>query len=104
MLRQPIWVETLADALVRLAFDVRDHAGPLNVAGESVLSRDAFGRRMLAFWDVEGHERVETIRAASLPTPPPLDLRLDVSRARELLGMPLPGVESVLQSAGPNRP
>lgn len=92
--RQPVWVETLAEALLRL-LDV-DFAGFLNVAGSQVLSRDEFGRRMLDWWDVPGRERVETVRVEETGVEVPKDLRLRLDRAREVLGIELPGVDEVL--------
>ncbi len=92
--RQPVWVETLATALLRL-LEV-DFAGYLNVAGSQAMSRDDFGRRMLDWWDIPGRERVETVRVEELGLDVPRDLRLRLDRAREVLGIELPGVEEVL--------
>ncbi len=97
VLRQPVWVETLTEALLRLADD--DFAGFLNVAGSEVLSREAYGRRLLAFWGhAEGEDdpRIEAVEAAALGLDVPRDLRLRLERARRLLGMELPGVDEVL--------
>lgn len=98
-LRQPIWVESLATALLKLAFEVVDFAGFLNVAGSQALSREAFGRRMLAWWQVEGRHLVQSGLAADLPDPPPLDLRLTTDKAERLLKMSFPGVDEVLTRA-----
>jgi dTDP-4-dehydrorhamnose reductase len=95
-LRQPIWVENLAEALLGLALDHPDFAGCLNVVGDQVLSRDEYGRRMLGWWGVEGRERVESILARDL-APPPLDLRMENGEAKRILGIDLPGVDAVLQ-------
>lgn len=96
-LRQPIDVVTLSQALLRLT--TLEYAGFLNVAGSQVSSRADFGTRMLRWWGVEGVERVETIDAASISASIPLDLTLRLDRAREVLGMDLPGVDDVLASA-----
>lgn len=98
VIRNPVWVETLAEALIRLA--TVEHAGVLNVAGRQALSREAFGRRMLAYWGVDVGDMVRPGLAADLAESIPLDLRLVVGRAEMLLGMVFPGVDHVLDAAG----
>lgn len=95
VLRQPVWVETLAEALVRLA--VNDAPGFFNVAGSQVLSREGFGRRMLAFWGHTNAARIESIRARELGLEVAYDLRLRLDRASETLEMAFPGVDEVVQ-------
>ncbi len=94
VLRQPVWVETLAEALVGLA--ERGTGGRFNVAGEQVLSREGFGRRMLAWWGVPGCERITAGTGAEVSDEIPLDLRLELDRARRVLGIELPGVDPIL--------
>lgn len=101
VLRQPIWVEALAAALLQLV-DL-PWAGPLNVAGRQVLSRAAFGRRLLAWWGVETGSLLQAGRAADVSATIPLDLRLHVTRAEQLLHMPLLGVDEVLAQAAARR-
>jgi len=96
-LRQPVWVESLAEALISLALDHPDFSGTLNVVGDQVLSREEYGRRMLEWWGVEGREQVESILAGDLVPPPPLDLRMENGAAKRILGIELPGVDAVLQ-------
>lgn len=98
VIRNPVWVETLAEALIRLA--TVEHAGVLNVAGRQALSREAFGRRMLAYWGVDVGDMVRPGLAADLGDTIPLDLRLVVDRAEALLAMAFPGVDQVLESVG----
>ena len=98
VIRNPVWVETLAEALIRLA--TVEHAGVLNVAGRQALSREAFGRRMLAYWGVDVGDMVRPGLAADFGDSIPLDLRLVVGRAEALLGMAFPGVDQVLESVG----
>lgn len=100
VLRQPVWAETLAEALLRLAES--SFAGRLNVAGSEVLSRDAYGRRLLAFWGLAGENdaRIESVEAAELAPGVPRDLRLRLDRARRVLGMELPGFHEVLARFG----
>ena len=97
VLRQPIWVETLAHCLVSLALD-STIAGVLNVAGEQVLSRDEFGRKMLGYWGFDRESpRIFAVDARRVAPGVPRDLRLDLSRARRALPCPLPGVDEVLE-------
>lgn len=95
--RQPIWVESLAAALLKLV----DYpwTGPLNVAGRQVLTRATFGRRMLAWWGIDTRGLLQIARAADISDTIPLDLRLTVTRAERLLHMTFPGVDEVLVQA-----
>jgi dTDP-4-dehydrorhamnose reductase len=94
VIRQPIWVETLADALLKLAGT--DYAGTLNVVGQQALSRAAFGQRLLAWWGINTHGRLQAGRAAEISNTIPLDLRLSLTTAEQLLDMSFPGVDEVL--------
>ena len=96
-MRCPIWVETLAAAIVELA-DL-DYTGPLHIAGEQRMSRYDFGIALLRFLEVNNGP------IFAIPSPPgqqrPLDCSLDISRARHLLNTPLPGVDTVLHEHRP---
>ncbi len=99
--RCPISRVTLAAALCELVgLSVR---GTLNVAGAEALTREAFGRMMLQHFAVDGADRVESGRAADLPSRPgearPADLTLDVSLASRMLSTPLHGVTDELRLA-----
>ncbi len=96
VLRQPVWVESLAEALLGLALDHPEFSGCLNVVGDQVISREDFGLKLLEWWKVPGREAAKSILARDLPSPPPLDLRLNNRAAKNLLGIELPGVDSVL--------
>lgn len=96
VLRQPVWVESLAEALLMLALERTEFSGHLNVVGDQVISREAFARKLLTWWRVPGRDAAESIRAATLASPPPLDLRLDNQLAKARLGLSLPGVDAVL--------
>ncbi len=96
VLRQPVWVETLARALLELGR--KRLSGYWNVAGSQVLSREQFGRRMLDWWQVEARERVESGLARELAPGVPRDLTLRLERARRRLETPLPGVDEVLRA------
>ena len=99
VIRQPVWVDALARALVKLA--ERNPGGFINVAGSQAISREAFARRMLEFWRVEGRERAQSVEARSLGLEIPYDLRLDLGRARQIFGDgALPGVDEVLEREG----
>jgi dTDP-4-dehydrorhamnose reductase len=97
VVRQPIWVESLAAALLKLV--ALPWAGTLNVAGRQALTRAAFGRRMLAWWSIDTRGLLQTGRAADIADTIPLDLRLTVTRAEQLLHMTFPGVDEVLAQA-----
>jgi dTDP-4-dehydrorhamnose reductase len=97
-MRCPIWVESLAAALIELAgLDVR---GTLHVAGAEALSRYDFGVRLARFHGVDPGAIVPT-RSRGSGLRRPLDCTLDSSRARALLETPLPGVGVVLGRARP---
>ncbi len=97
-LRRPVWVETLAEALLKLAVDRPEICGVLNIAGRQTLSRADFAGRMFDWWGIGYRAQVQRGRAADLlPFPTPPDLRLDVSAAEAQLGMEFPGVDAVLK-------
>lgn len=96
VLRNPIWVESLAEALIRLIHV--NVPGVLNVAGRQVLSREDFGRRMLAYWNIPDKGLIDTGFAVDVSTAIPRDLRLDSSKAEALIDMSFPGVDDVLAS------
>ena len=84
----------LAAALLKLV--TVDYAGYLNVAGRQALTRANFGRKMLAHWGIDTGDKLSNGSAADISATIPLDLRLSVDRAEQLLEMPLPGVDAVL--------
>lgn len=94
VIRQPVWVETLAAALLKLA--AIDFGGTLNVAGRQALTREAFGRKMLAWWRVDTRGLLDAGKAAAISDTIPLDLRLSIDKAEHLLQMQFPGVDEVL--------
>ena len=99
VLRQPVWVEALSQALAALALDLPHVSGPLNVAGAQPLTRAEFGRRLLTWWKVPLDDRVVDVRAAGLADVP-LDLRLRLDRATAL-GLPTPGFDEVAAAHAP---
>lgn len=94
VIRNPIWVETLAQALLRLI--LTDHSGLINVAGRQAMTRGEYVRGLLRYWDIDDRGLIEPTFAAEVDTTIPLDLRLDCSVAEELLDMAFPGVDEVL--------
>lgn len=98
VLRNPVRVDALADALVQLT-EV-NYSGLLNVAGRQALTREEFGRKMLAYWGVADDGLIRPARAVEISDTIPIDVRLISSRAETLLGVTFPGVDDVL-GAGP---
>ena len=98
VLRQPVWIDSLSDALCRLAFEHAQISGVLNVVGSQVMSRAAFARRMLAHWSIAATDMITEKSGLGIPGLP-MDLRLDCLRAKAL-AIPLPGVSDVLSSKG----
>jgi uncharacterized protein YbjT (DUF2867 family) len=96
VVRQPVWVETLAEALLKLVDANAGFAGILNVAGRQALTREEFGQRLLAWWGVEAGFLLHSGQAADISETIPLDLRLTVTKAEQLLQMIFPGVDEVL--------
>ncbi len=94
VVRNPIWVETLARALLRLAGE--DHAGTINIAGDQAMTRYDYGVALLRYWGKEVPDLIEPTLAAEVSDEVALDLRLDCTVAHELLGMEFPGVDEVL--------
>ena len=97
VLRNPVSVEVLADALIRLM--ETDYAGLLNVAGHQALTREEFGRKMLAYWGFNDHSLIRAVRAVDVSDTVPVDVRLVSDRAEALLGMTFPGVDGVISEA-----
>lgn len=94
VIRQPVWVENLAEALLKLT--ETDFAGILNVAGRQAMTREEFGRRMLDWWQIDSGNSLSSGRAADISDTIPLDLRMSVTKAEQLLQMELLGVDEVL--------
>ena len=91
-MRCPIWVESLAAAIVELAG--HDYVGPLHIAGAQSMSRYEFGVALLRFYGIS------TDSVVGVPSPKdstrPLNCTLDSSLANRLLSTKLPGVDEVL--------
>lgn len=96
VIRQPIWVDSLADAICALAVTHTDISGLLNVVGSQALSRAAFARLMLSHWGVAAEGMISEKSGVGI-VGLPLDLSSDCTRARAL-GYALPGVSEVLDS------
>ena len=94
VVRQPVWLETLSEALLKLTR--LDYSGLLNVVGRQALTREEFGRRMLAYWHIDFGDQLGSGRAVDISDTIPLDIRLTVSKGEHLLQMPFLGVDEVL--------
>lgn len=95
VIRQPVWIDSLVEALLKL-IEI-DFAGTLNVVGNQAITREEFGRRMLAWWKIDTQGLLEAGRAADISDSIPLDLRLPIHKAEQLLQMTFPGVDEVLE-------
>lgn len=93
--RNPIWRETLCQALLELAW--RAYVGVLHVAGIQPLTRAEFGLKMLDWWGIT--DRATLTLGAGDGHRWPADCRLDLSRATALLQTPLLGIDTVLRQA-----
>jgi dTDP-4-dehydrorhamnose reductase len=91
--RNPVWTDTLSSACVELAG--ADYRGVLNVAGSQVLTRSELGVRMLDWWGVTTREGLTV--GLSDGDRWPQNCELDLTRARQLLSTPLPGVDEVMR-------
>jgi len=89
-IRCPIWVDTLAHALLELA--ASKHTGRLNLGGPP-LNRWDFGMRMLACLGIEPGPTIIPSTIAESGLKRPTDLTLDTSRARRWLKTPLVSVQ-----------
>jgi dTDP-4-dehydrorhamnose reductase len=94
VIRQPVWVDSLVAALLKLA-EV-DLSGTLNVVGSQALTREEFGRKLLAWWQIDTRGLVGAGKAADISDTIPLDLRMPNGKAEQLLQMKFPGVDEVL--------
>lgn len=92
VVRQPVWIDALCNALCTLAFEKTAETGVINVAGEQALNRADFGRKMLHHWRAPN---TDTIQVANAVDGVPLDCRMQLDRARKL-GFAVPGVDEVL--------
>jgi dTDP-4-dehydrorhamnose reductase len=95
-IRCPIARPTLCAALVELL--TLDVSGTLNVAGPEPLTRFEYGTLLLEHFRVPLRDRVEPALAARAAEPRPLDLTLDVSKAKSLLETPILGVGETLRA------
>lgn len=91
--RCPVWVITLARALLELA--ELDYRGVLNIAGEQVLSRYELGVRVARFFGLDP-AGITPALAVESGLVRPLDCTLDLGLARRLLQTPLLGLDEVL--------
>ena len=95
VIRQPVWVDSLVETLLKL-IDI-DFGGPLNVVGSQAMTREEFGRRMLAWWQIDTRGLLASGKAAEISDTIPLDLRMSIHKAEQLLQMTFPGVDEVLE-------
>ncbi|MBK8988042.1 MAG: SDR family oxidoreductase [Chloroflexi bacterium] len=90
-IRNPVWLNTLADACLELIH--HPYTGILNVAGRQVMTRAEFALKMLDWWGI-GQRQTLTI-GPSTGGQWPLNCELDLRRAAAVLQIPLLGVDDV---------
>lgn len=101
-MRCPIWVDTLAHALLELA--TGDYTGRINIASPDALNRWEFGLKMLALLGIEPDENVRPVLQADSELIRPANLTMDVSRAQRLLRTRLLTVDEAIERMRPQRP
>lgn len=102
-LRCPIWVNTLAHALLELA--AGDYTGMLNIASPKPINRWEFGVKMLAMLGLKPNPNVRPALQGESDLIRPSNLTLDVSRAKHQLRTPLTTVDEAIKYInGGNRP
>jgi len=96
-IRHPVWVDALADGLVRLATQFRGEAGTLNLAGGEAMSRAQFAKTMLKHWGVDPSQMASLITEGTVADHPTqaADLTLVHGRAHQL-GLATPPVSQVV--------
>lgn len=99
-IRSAITRSTLARAVAELA--VSETGGFLNVAGTEGISRHELGTLLLPRFGLRDLSLVRRGRASDHTEPRPLDLRLDVRRARSILRTPLRSIREELGGSAPN--
>jgi len=97
VIRQPVDSKSFSQNLCRLALELVDESGFINIVGDEVMSRYTFGVRMLDFWGIDYTDRLEAISGIGMAGLP-IDLRMSLNRANQL-GLATPGVSTVLGQA-----
>jgi dTDP-4-dehydrorhamnose reductase len=100
--RCPIWVDTLALALLELA--AGRHEGILNLGGPQSLNRWDYGMKMLKHLGLEPGPDVIKSTIAESGLKRARDLTMDMSRARRLLRTPLLTVDEAFEAHQKNNP
>ena len=94
-MRCPIWVDTLAHALLELASN--DYAGFVNVGSPEALNRWEFGLKMLTLMGMKPGVNVRPALQADSNLVRPKNLTLDVRLAQQLLLTPLLTVDEAIE-------
>ena len=94
VVRQPVQRNYLAESLLKLLES--HYRGYINVAGSQSLSRDYYERCLLKFWNIDTKKLVKSTKAAVHHLSVPLDLRLSIRKAKEILGIDPVGFEQSL--------
>lgn len=97
VMRQPVWIDSLCNAVCQLAFEHTEESGTINVAGNQAVSRADFALKMLHYWGISRNADIQIKSGFGIPGLP-IDCTMQLSRATAL-GFSLPGVDAVLASA-----
>ncbi len=85
VIRQPVHRNYLARSLLKLIKS--NYRGYLNIAGSQSLSRDYYERCLMKYWNIDTQQLVESTKAADNHPSVPLDLRLSIHKAVDILGI-----------------
>jgi len=94
VMRQPVWIDSLCNAICLLAFERTSEVGTINIAGTQVISRADFALKMLRHWQVSTDSNIKLSSGQTFESLP-MDCTMQLHRAQSL-GMELPGVDAVL--------
>lgn len=101
-IRSPIWVRTLAKALLELTRI--PFAGPLHLAGPEPLTRWELGLNMLEWLGKTPPELLLPSTRSASDTIRPRDLTLNIDKAKEVLSTPLLSIAEVRRRHHPGSP
>jgi len=100
-IRCPIWVDNLSEALLEIADSPQ--FGILHIAGPTALSRWDFGHMILKVFQMENHPSILPGKSHELGMVRPLNLTMNIDKAKRILRTSLVGPHEVLKRLQGNR-